>query len=155
MSIDTHILLETPLSAEGVRAALLHAPELADLGLVDLGTGSVGGKPVTALVGPWTEDDRDLIENGFETATVRIKLFPRGGSPGWDAFYRVLAAILRQVPGDVCLANQDAAGPDLLRLGEVLYVDPDGFRPENLTDFGYHPERIVAGIPTVNVQTAR
>ena len=155
MSIDTHMLLRTPLSAEEVRATLLCDPELADLELVDLGTGSVGGKLVTVMVKPWMEDDHDLIENGFETASVRIKLFPRGGSPGWDAFYRVLATILRLVPGDVCLANQDAAGPDLLRLDGVVYVNPDGFRPENLIDFGYRPERIVAGIPAAAVEATR
>lgn len=155
MSIDTHVLLRTPLSAEEVRASLLHDPELIDLKLVDRGTGSISGELVTVLVEPWTGDDHNLIEDGFEAATVRIKLFPKGGSPGWDASYRVLAAILRLVPGDVCLANQDAAGPDLLRLSGVVHVDPDGFRPENLIDFGYHPERIVVGIPIANVEGAQ
>ncbi len=121
MSIDTHMLLRTPLSAEQVRAALLHDPALADLGLADLGTGTVSGKLITMIVKPWQEDDCDLIENGFKTATVRAKLFPRGGTEaGWDALYRAIAAIMRLVPGDVCLASQDSAGPDLLRLGGVV-----------------------------------
>jgi len=155
MSNDTHMLLRTPLSAAEVRAALVHDPALANLGLVDFPVqGEVGSDWINLIVRPWREDDHDLIEDGFETATVRVKFIPGWGTEGWEAEQRALAAILRLVPGDVCLANQDAAGPNLLRLDGVVYINPDGFRPENLTDFGYVPERLVVGIPAGAAETA-
>ena len=69
---------------------------------------------------------------------------------GWgekapDAEYRVLAAMLRLVPGDMC-AELDTGGPlALLRLDDVVYVDPDRIGSESLTDFGYRPERLIVG----------
>ena len=51
------------------------------------------------------------------------------------------------MPGDVCAAQQDSAGPGLLRLGGIVYINPDWIGPEDLTDFGDAPERLVVGIP--------
>ena len=156
MSIDTHILSRTPLSAAQVRSALVHDLALADLGLVDHGEQvGIGGSRVSLVVRPWEEEDHDLIENGFETATVRVKVIPGRGPTRFESEQRIIAAILRLVLGDVCLAGQDAAGPDLLRLGGVVYVNPEGFRPENLIRFGHHPERIVVGILAETVEAAQ
>ena len=148
MSIDTHILLRTSLSAEEVKIILLYDPELADLDLVDHREwNSISSDQVTLVVKPWDAEFGDVIEGGFNPATVRIKVIPGRGPNRFATEQRAIAAVLRLIPGDVCLANQDSAGPDLLRLGDVVYVDPDGFRPENLTNFGYVPDRIVIGIP--------
>lgn len=148
MSIDTHMQLRTPLSAAQVRAALVHDPELADLHLMDHGErDSLGSNQVSLVVKPWEEEDRHLIDGGFETATVRVKLIPKRGPTRFEAEHRALAAVLRLVPGDVCAAQQDSAGPDLLRLGGVVYINSDWIGPADLTDFGYVPERLVVGIP--------
>lgn len=155
MSSDTHILLQTSLTASEVKAALLRDPALADLGLKDTGMDGLTSNQVTLLVKPWKEDDRDLIGNGFAVATVRVKVIPRHGPFRFEAEQRAQAAVLRLVPGDACLANQDAAGPGLLRLGEVVYVDPDWVSPENLTGFGYTPNRIVVGIPALAAEAAQ
>lgn len=155
MSIDTHMQLRTPFSTEEVRAALLHDPALADLRLVDHGQrDGLGSNQVSLVVKSWEEDDHHLIDSGFETGSVTITLIPGRGKKGWDAFYRARAAVLRRVPGDVCAAQQDSAGPDLLRLGGVVYINPDWIGPEDLTDFGYVPERLVVGIPAGLVEAA-
>ena len=150
MSQDTLMLLRTPFTAAEVRAALADDPALAHLGLVDRGErGGVGCHLVKLAVRPWREDDYDLIPDGFETATVTVTLMIRRGEEEWQAMMRVVAAILRLVPGDVCLADQDAAGPDLLRLQGVVYVRPDGFGADNLARYGHTPERLVIGIPSL------
>lgn len=155
MSIDTFVQLRTSLAAAQVRAALVQDPALADLGLVDHGERvGIGGDWVSLVVKPWQAESHELIEDGFEAATVWVKLIPKWGEEGWDAVMCVLAAILRLVPGDVCLAGQDNAGPDLLRLDGVVYVNPDGFRADNLDRYGYRPERVVTGIPPRTVGTA-
>ena len=155
MSIDTHMQLRTPLSVKEVRTALRHDPALADLRLVDHGEqDGLGSNQVSLVVWPWEEDDRHLIDGGFETGSVTITLIPGRGKERWDAFYRALAAVLRRVPGDLCAAQQDSAGPDLLRLGGVAYINADWIGPEDLTDFGYVPERLVVGIPSGLVEAA-
>ena len=54
----------------------------------------------------------------------------------------------------MCLADEDSAGPNMLRLGGTVYVNPHGCRPDNLTDFGYAPERLVVGIPARAAEAA-
>lgn len=155
MSADTLMLLRTPLPAAQVRTALVHDPALADLGLADNGEWvGMGNKRLSLTVNPWDGDELDMIPDGFETADVTVTLTPGWGVEGWEAMQRVLAAVLRLVPGDVCLANENAAGPDLLRLGGVVYINPDGFRPDNLARFGHTPERIVVGIPAQAAEAA-
>lgn len=155
MSLDTHMLLRTPLSAAQVRDALLHDPALADLGLVDRGDWSgMGNERVSLSVSPWDEDDHDLIEGGFETATVTVTIGLVRGKVGWDAYHRVFAATLRLAPGDACAQEQGGGPLGLLRLDEVVYVDPDWISPENLARSGYHPERIVIGIPAGAAEAA-
>ena len=155
MSIDIHMLLRTPLSAAEVRAALVHDPALADLGLVDHGERVGMGSDLVGLdVTSWEEDDHDLIEGGFETATVRVLLFPKRGRAGWDAYHRTFAAILRLVPGDACAQEQGGGPLGLLRLDGVVYVNPNWISPENLARFGYHPERIMVGIPPQTAEAA-
>ncbi len=155
MSIDTHMLLRTPFSAAEVRAALVHDPALADLGLEDFeGLNEVGNDGISVVVRLWDEDDRTLIENGFETATVRVKFIPARGEVGGDLYFRTFAAVLRLVPGDACAQEQGGGPLGLLRLDGVVYVDLDWIGPENLTDFGYHPERIVVGIPPQTAEAA-
>ena len=128
MSIDMHIQLRTSLSAPQVRAALVGDPGLAGLDLVEDPQGmEVAGNAICVIVKPWQEDDHELIDNGFDTATVRCKTIPGRGEAGWDAERRVVAA--------------------LLRLGQVVYVNPYGFTPEHLAEFGYTPPRLVIGIP--------
>ena len=154
MSIDTYVQLRTPLSAEEVRAALLRDPDLADLSLADRGDGWLGGELTSLVVTPWEENDNFLIDNGFETGSVTVTLIPGRGEAGWNAHSRARAAVLRLVPGDVCAAQQDNNGPGLLRLDRTVYLNPNWIGPENLTAFGYHPERIVVGIPAGLAATA-
>ena len=130
-----------------VRTALVRDPGLADLHLVDRGTGWIGSNLVSLVVRPWEDDDRDLIDGGFQSATVTAKIVPKPGPARLDAERRVTAAILRLVPGDACLASEDSAGPTLLRLADAVYVDPDWFRPEDMAEFGGPPRRLVTGIP--------
>jgi len=155
MSIDTHMQLRTPLSAAQVRNALVHDPDLADLRLADYGEqGGLVSDQVSLIVKPWEDDDHHLIDSGFETGDVTITLIPKRGPARFEAEHRALAAVLRRVPGDMCAAQQDSAGPDLLRLGGVVYINPDWIGPEDLTDFGYVPERLVVGIPAGLVEVA-
>jgi hypothetical protein len=155
MSIDTHILLRSPLSAADVRAALVRDPALADLALVDHGEWvGMGNDRVSLNVDPWDEDDHDLIEGGFETATVTVTLGLARGKAGWDAYHRTFAAVLHLVPGDACAQEQGGGALGLLRLDGVVYVNPNWISPEDLTDFGYHPERIVVGIPSQTAEVA-
>ncbi len=129
-----------------VRAALLRDPGLADLHLVDRG-GWIGSDLVSVVVRPWEPDDRDLIDGGFESATVAAKIVPSSGPGRLEAELRIYLAILRAIPGDLCLASQDSAGPILLRVDSVVYIDPNGLRPEDVTGLGYHPRQLVTGIP--------
>ena len=148
MSIDTHMLLRTPLSAAEIRGMLADDPVLADLNLTDYGDWvGMGNVRLSLKVDPWDEGDHDLVEGGFETATVTITLGPGWGGVGQDAYYRTFAAILRQAPGDACAQEQGGGPLGLLRLGGTVYVNPDWIGPEDLTDFGYHPERVVMGTP--------
>ena len=134
----------------------MHDPALADLGLVDHGERvGIGSDRVGLNVEPWTANDHDLIENGFETATVTITLFPGRGEAGWNAYHRTFAAILRLVPGDACAQEQGGGPLGLLRLGGVVYVNPNWIGPEDLTDFGYQPDRTVVGIPVGTVEAAQ
>ncbi len=147
MSIDTYLLARTPLSAEEIKVRLMADPELANLGLRETGKGDgVASQAVTLRVRPWHSLNEDaLLEYGFGDPTVSMALIRGWGEQAADAEYRVLAAVLRLVPGDVC-AELDTGGPlALLRLGGVVYVDPDRIGPENLTDFGYIPERLIVG----------
>ncbi len=98
--------------------------------------------------------DHDLIENGFETAAVRITLGLGRGKAGWDAYHHTLASVLRLMPGDVCAQEQASGSLGLLRLGEVIHVNTDWIGPEDLTDFDYTPERIVVGIPARTAEAA-
>lgn len=114
MSADTLMLLRTPLPAAQVRTALVHDPALADLGLADRGEWvGMGNKRLSLTVNPWDGDELDLIPDGFETADVTVTFTPGWNVEGWEAMQRVLTAVLRIVPGDVCLASENAAGPDL------------------------------------------
>lgn len=147
MSIDTYLLLRTPLSAEEIKGRLLRDPELADLGLEETEErNGIAAMPVTLTVRPWDPSYEDfLLEHGFGDPTVFMTLMRGWGEKAADAEYRVLAAVLRLVPGDVC-AESEGGGPlMLLRLDDTVYVDPDRLLPENLTDFGYAPERMVIG----------
>lgn len=147
MSVDTYLLARTPLSAEEVKAALARAPELADLGLADYGReDGLGGDRVTLVARPWDPSDEDaLLEHGFGDPTVSMTLIPGHGREGYAATDRVLASLLRLVPGDVC-AELEGGGPlALLRLGGTVYVDPDRITPGNLSRYGYAPERLVIG----------
>jgi len=56
------------------------------------------------------------------------------GAANDDRYYRTFAAVLR--------------------LDGVVYVNPDWIAPEDLTDFGCTPERIVVGIPARTVEAA-
>ena len=155
MSIDTHMLLRTPLPAAEIRDALVQDPALADLELADYGERvGTGGKEFGLIVRPWEADDHDLIEDGFETATVRITLMPANTKMGWDAYHRTFAAVLRLVPGDACEQEQGGGPLGLLRLDGVVYVNPNWISPENLARFGYHPERIMVGIPPQTAEAA-
>lgn len=155
MSIDTHMLLRTPLPAAEVRAALVHDPALADLGLEDFeGLNEVGNDGINLVILPWDEDDRTLVENGFETATVRITFIPAKGKAGRDPYRRTFAAVLRLVPGDACAQEQGGGPLGLLRLDGTVYVDPNWLSPENLSRYGYAPERIVVGIPSQTAEAA-
>lgn len=145
MSIDTHILLRTPVSARQVMDALM-ADLGPDLGLERFGDDELASDVLSVDVTPWSEDDRDLIEGGFGTATVRVMLSPRTSDAGFDAAFRVLAALLRLVPGDACAQEQGGGPLGLLRLGGTVYVNPGQVRPEDLTGNGYLPERLVVGI---------
>ena len=148
MSIDTLIQLRTALSADQVRATLLHDRGIADLKLEDTEEeNEISSEFVTLNVAPWGEDDHHLIGNGFQTGSVVVTVIPRRGPYKFEAEHRAIAAVLRLISGDICVANQDAAGPDLIRLGGVVYMNPDGFLPDSLTDFGYKPDRLVVGIP--------
>lgn len=116
------------------------------------GIGAVPGTAAGAAIG--------ALRGGVAGGFGRRRAGFRPGCPGrgptrFESEQRIIAAILRLVLGDVCLAGQDAAGPDLLRLGGVVYVNPEGFRPENLIRFGHHPERIVVGIPAETVEAAQ
>ncbi|MGI4955192.1 MAG: hypothetical protein ACRYGM_25580, partial [Janthinobacterium lividum] len=83
----------------------------------------------------------------FESATMAAKIVPSSGPGRFEAELRIYVAILRAIPGDVCLASQDSAGPILLRVDDVVYVDPNGLQPEDLTGLGYLPRQLVTGIP--------
>ena len=153
MSIDTLILLRTSFSPAQIKEVLLHDPTLTNLLLMEYGSqGGLISDLVSVDIRPWEDDDHDLIEDGFETATVAITTIPGRGSAARKAEQCVIAAMMRLVPGDVCLASQDSAGPDLLRLNGVVYINPDGYSREHLSDFGYNPEQIVVGIPTKTIQ---
>ena len=148
MSIDTHMLLRTPLSADEVRTALVKDPLLAESDFADSGIlDEVGNSGVSLIIRPWEEDDAALIENGFQTASVRVKFIPAKGEAGWKPYRQAFAGVLRVAPGDAC-AQQQGGGPlGLLRLDGVVYLNPNWISPDHLTDFGYHPKRIVIGIP--------
>ena len=157
MSTDTHMLLRTPLSAKEIRTALVKDPALADLGLADEGDWAGMGderKRISLAIDPWKDNDHDLIENGFETASVTITLSPGWDEAGWDAYHRTFAALLRLTPGDACAQEQGGGPLGLLRQDGTVYVNPDWIGPEDLLDFGYNPERIVVGIPPKKVEAA-
>ena len=92
MSIDTYAQLRTPLTVAQVRTALLHDPGLADLHLVDRG-GWIGSDLVSIVVRPWEPDDRDLIDGGFERATVAAKIVPSSGPGRFETELRIYVAI--------------------------------------------------------------
>ena len=153
MSIDTHMLLRTPLSAQEVRTALIRDPILAELGFVDVGIlDEVGNQGVSLIVRAWDEDDRYLIDNGFETSSLSITFIPANGKAGWEPYRWAFAGVLRVVPGDVCAQEQGGGPLGLLRLDDVVYVNPNWIIPSDLTDYGYHPERIVVGIPPLSAE---
>jgi hypothetical protein len=139
--------IRTGMTAAEVRMVLARDPGLADLHLADRGTGWLGGDLVSLVVRLWEDDDRDLIDGGFQSATVMAKIVPKAGHSRFDAERRVIAAILRLIPGDACLASEDNPGPTLLRVTDVVYLDPDWFLPESLAKFGYLPRQLVTGIP--------
>lgn len=157
MSVDTYLLARTPLTAEEIKARLTADPELADLGLRDTEKrDGLASRAVTLRVRSWDPLDEDaLLEHGFGDPTVSMTLIRGWGKQAEDAEYRVLAATLRLVTGDVC-AELDTGGPlALLRLDGVVYVDPDRIGPENLTDFGYVPKRLIVGpVPSQTVAVA-
>ena len=148
MSYDTHMLLQTPFSPGEVSAALTHDVALADLELIDHGerVGMVGNG-ISLEVTLWDENSRTLIENGFETATVRVTFSPARGQVGGEPHRRLFAAVLRLVPGDACAQEQGGGPLGLLRLAGIVFVDPDFINPEQLTRYGYAPEQLVVGIP--------
>lgn len=156
MSKETYIQFRTITTPEEVKAALVRDPALADLGLIERSNGWIGGGGVNVIVDPWNadpdpeEDDRHTISGGFEMADLLVGVI----FGDYEARCRVIAALLRLVPGDVCLADYDSAGPNVLRLDGTVYVNPRGYRPENLTDFGYAPERMVIGIPAQAAEAA-
>ena len=149
MSKSTYIQIKTAMTPGEVKSPLEHDPTLAALGLLERPNGWVSGGGVNVVVDPWNadpdpdEDDRHTISGGFETADLMVGVI----YGDYEARCRVIAALLRLVPGDVCLASYVAPGPELLRLRGTVYIDPDGYRPENLTDYGYTPDQLVVGIP--------
>ena len=148
MSYDTHMLLRTRLSAIEIRATLLHDSLLVDLGLQDYRmVDEVGNDNISVIVRPWDEDDRTLIENGFQTATVRVMFVPAKGTPGQEPYRRMFAAVLRLVPGDACAQDQGGGPLGLLRTGDTVYVNPGFIIPRKLIDYGYTPKKLVIGIP--------
>ena len=152
MSYNTHLQLKTPVTPRDIRTALVQDKTLADLGLVDRGEeDGLFSHSVGLFVLPWDDEDRHMITGGFQTGSATVTIIPRSGTAGdvaYKAQDRVVASLLRLVPGDVCLAGEGSAAPGLLRLGGTIYVNPDGFRPESLATNGYAPERVVVGIPT-------
>lgn len=141
MSLDTHLFLKTPVSVEALAAWLAAEYDLKPDG------DWLGGDPVSLIVVPWTEEERNLIEGGFKTASIYVKFVPRSSTAGFAAADRLLAAILHKVSGDACLQLQGCSGLGLLRRDGVVYVDPDQLRPEDLTENGYTPERLIVGVP--------
>ena len=153
MSYDTHMLLRTSLSAAEVSATLVHDSALEDLALIESGRYvTMGGNEVSLEVTPWEEDDRTLIENGFETATVRVMFIPARGQVAGEQFRRMFAAVLRLVPGDACAQDQGGGPLGLLRVNGSVYINPDFIWPEDLFDYGYTPKQLVVGIPSITVE---
>lgn len=141
MSLDTHLFLDTPLAPAALAARLA-----AEHGLQPDGDW-LGGDLVSLIVRPWTEDDRDLIEGDFRTASVHVKFVPQTSTAGFAAADRLLAAILCSVPGDAYMRRQNSDRAGLLRRDGVVHLDPDQLGPEELTRNGYTPERLVVGVP--------
>ena len=141
MSLDTHLFLDASVSPTAFAAQLA-----AEHGLRPDGAW-LGGDLVSLIVRPWTEDDRDLIEGGFETASIYVKFVPRTSTAGFAASDRLLAAILCSVPGDAYMRRQDGESAGLVRRNGVVFLDPDQLSPEGLTQNGYTPERLVVGVP--------
>lgn len=141
MSLDTHLFLDTSISPAAFAARLAAEHSLQPDGAW------LGGDLVSLIVRPWTEDDRDLIEGDFETASIYVKFIPRTSTAGFAAVERLLAAILCSVPGDAYMRRQDSDRAGLLRRDGVVYLDPDQLHPEGLTQNGYTPERLVIGVP--------
>ena len=147
MSVDTYILSRTSLSAEQIIARLIGDAELADLALRKTeARDGVTSTSVTLKIRPWDSFDEDaLLEHGFDDPTISMTLIRGWGEKAPDAEYRVLAAMLRLVPGDMCAELDTGGSLALLRLDDVVYVDPDRIGAESLTDFGYRPERLIVG----------
>lgn len=152
MSFNTNLQLRTPLTPKQVITALAHDRELADLGLEDKGEeDGLFSHPVGVIVTPWEDEDCHMITGGFQTGSVTVTIIPRrraAGSAAHEAQERVIASLLRLVPGDVCLANEGSARPALLRVDGIVYVNPNEARPESLAANGYVPERLVIGVPS-------
>lgn len=141
MSLDTHLFLDTSVSPTAFAAQLV-----AEHGLRPNGVW-LGGDLVSLVVRPWTEDDRDLVEEDFETASIYVKFVPRTSTAGFAASDRLLAAILYSVPGDAYVRRQDSERAGLVRRNGVVYLDPDQLSLEGLTQNGYIPERLIVGVP--------
>ncbi len=156
MSVDTYILARTPLSPEEIRRRLLHDPALADLGLKETGArDGVTCMAATLMIRPWdAQDENAALEAGFDTASVSMTLIRGWETGAADAERRVFAAMLRLVPGDLC-AELEGGGPlALLRVDDLLYLDPAKIAPESLSESGYAPIQLLLGIPP-GLATAR
>ena len=155
MSYDTHMLFRTQLSATEIRAYLAHDPSLSNLALVDNGERvGMSGDGISLVVRAWEADDRNVIDNGFETATVRIQFIPARGQVGGERYRRLFAAVLRLVPGDACAQDQGGGPLGLLRVNESVYINPDFIWPEDLFNYGYTPKQLVVGIPSSIAEAA-
>lgn len=141
MSLDTHLFLDTLVPPTAFAAQLV-----AEHGLRPDGVW-LGGDLVSLIVRPWTEDDRDLIGEDFETASIYVKFVPRTSTAGFAASDHLLAAILYSVSGDAYMRRQDSERAGLVRRDGVVYLDPDQLSLESLTQNGYIPKCLVVGVP--------
>jgi hypothetical protein len=144
MSRDYHLLVDTTVTAERLRedlAAELQLRRAENFWLY----GNAAGVRITAA----EAKDLALAEPTIGHATLKATLTPNtrhGQDLAMRELHQLAAAILRHCPGDAVLAPQDSTAA-LLRLGDVVYIDPRQmprawFDPADLA-----AARIVEGIP--------
>lgn len=145
MSHDSFLFLDTPASQTALSGYLLEKFRLKS------SDGWLNSPHVNISIRVWQESDRALSQINFGPATLVIKFMPRSSDDGFAAQLNILAAILAVYPGDASLEFGEG-GVELLRLKDVVYLDPNGLQIEDLADVGYQPMNIEIGIP-VNVSS--